>query len=350
MLNNMNMTNKILTSQEQQALNPYLLSDDKGLAIKVLAFGGIISSIRIKGQELSLGYDDLSLYLDDPFYLGASVGRYANRISEGIFYLNNQKYTVSKTPGEHCLHGGEQGFNKHIWQVLYHHKDEIKLYLHSPDGSQGFPGNLDIWQTISVSDNQIKIVFQASTDKDTVVNLTNHCYFNLNNDDSLIDNHHLQLFSNHYLPTDKEGIPTGVIEPALETRFDFKESTQLKQVLSSHHEQIQLANGIDHCFVVNNDEKHDCKKHQSADYKSDNQLVAKLTSPKSNITLSLFTSLPGVQVYTGNYLTTPFKKNQGVCLEAQFWPDAPNNNAFPSTVLVANEKFHHEIVYAFNED
>lgn len=339
----------MLTTQDQQALNPYLLSDDKGLAIKVLAFGGIISSIRFKGQELSLGYDDLSLYLDDPFYLGASVGRYANRISEGIFYLNNQKYTVSKMPGEHCLHGGEQGFNKHIWQVIYHHKDEIKLYLHSPDGSQGFPGNLEVWQTITVSNNQIKIIFQASTDKNTVVNLTNHCYFNLNTDDSLIDNHHLQLFSNHYIPTNKEGIPTGKIEPTLGSCFDFNQSNQLKNILSQSHEQIQSANGLDHCFVTNNDDKPSANKHQSDEYKNDNQLVAKLTSPKSNITLSLFTSLPGVQVYTGNYLTTPFKKNQGVCLEAQFWPDAPNRKDFPSTMLVAGEKFHQEIIYAFND-
>lgn len=348
MKNKMNSQN-VITSEEEQALKPYLLSDDKGLTVKVLAFGGIISSICLKGKELSLGYDDLSLYLDDPFYLGATVGRYANRINQGEFYLGDQKYTVSNKPGEHCLHGGEKGFNKQIWQVIYHHKDELKLYLHSPDGSQGFPGNLDVWQTISLSDNQIKIAFQALSDKDTVVNLTNHCYFNLNGDENLIDNHYLQLFSNHYLPTDEEGIPTGKIEPTLGTSFNFNESNQLNQVLASDDEQIQLANGIDHCFTLGNTDKPCGNKEQSVKEKIDNQLVAKLTSPQSNIMLSLFTSLPGVQVYTGNYLTTPFKKNQGVCLEAQFWPDSPNNNDFPSTKLNANEKLNHEIIYAFND-
>ena len=344
MQNKMN-TKKLLTPQEEQALKPYQLSDGKGLTIKVLAFGGIISSITLKEQELSLGYDDLSLYLDDPFYLGASVGRYANRINQGVFSLNNHEYTVTKTPGEHCLHGGEQGFNKCIWQVIYHHKDEIKLYLHTPDGDGGFPGNVDVWQTITVADNQIKISFEASSDKDTVLNLTNHCYFNLNNDESLIDNHYLQLFSQHYLPTDKEGIPTGDIKPTFGSCLNFNEPTQLKAVLSDQHEQILLANGIDHCFTLDNDES---THNLNGKVGINNRLAAKLTSPQSNITLSLFTSLPGVQVYTGNYLATPFKKNQGVCLEAQFWPDAPNNDSFPSTVLLANEKFNQEIIYAFN--
>tara|TARA_B110001450_G_scaffold253311_2_gene276527 strand:+ start:114 stop:1091 length:978 start_codon:yes stop_codon:yes gene_type:complete len=320
-------------------LEPYILSNGQGLEVKVQALGAVISSICFKGQELTLGYDDLSSYLDDPFYLGATVGRYANRIANGEFFLNGQKYSLSKNQGQHCLHGGEKGFNRSVWQVLEHDQKAIKLYLQSPDGCQGFPGNIDFWTTISVCNDQVKISYEASTDKDTILNVTNHCYFNLNPDGSSVKNHDLMLYANHYLPVDKDGVPTGEVNSVNDSCFDFRTTKKISSALNDNSEQITIANGLDHCFAI---------KNYQPD-KKETQLVAQLSSPKSKVKLSLYTSLPGVQVYTGNYLSDPFNINQGVCLEAQHWPDAPNRNHFPSATLQMGEVYKQDIIYAFSE-
>lgn len=327
------------SDQIGQVLKSYILSNGQGLEVKVQALGAAITSICFKGQELTLGHDNFLCYLDDPFYLGATVGRYANRIANGEFPLNGQKYSLSKNQGKHCLHGGEKGFNRSVWQVLAYDQNAIKLYLRSPDDCQGFPGNVDFWQTISVFNDQLKISYEASTDKDTILNVTNHCYFNLNPDGSSVKNHNLTLYADQYLPIDKDGIPTGEVNTVEDSCFDFRATKKISSALNDNHEQITLANGIDHCFAITN---YQPDKKQA-------ELVAQLSSPKSKIKLMLYTSLPGVQVYTGNYLSAPFNANQGLCLEAQHWPDAPNRNHFPSAMLQKGEIYKEEIIYAFSD-
>lgn len=334
----MTTSTKELTHQRQQITTSYSLSDGKGLTVKVLALGGTITSINFKGKELTLGYDDLVRYQDDSFYLGATIGRYANRIANGTFVLGGQQYTLSKNNNENCLHGGASGFNDDVWQVIHHKSDEIKLYLLSPDKSQGFPGNLEVWQTIHLKNNQVSITYEASSDKDTVVSLTNHCYFNLNSNDSAIADHHLQLFSTAYLPVNEQGIPIGTVQKTASTCFDFEQSRKIQYALADSDPQVKSAKGIDHCFVIPRIDQDENKL----------QLAAKLYSTQSQINLSLYTTLPGLQVYTGNYLSAPFQVNQGVCLEAQHWPDAPNRPEFPSPILFKGEKYQHKIIYAFS--
>lgn len=326
-------------TKQLQVIKPILLKSCSGLKVTVLPLGGIISSIRYKELEVTLGYDNFSSYLTDEFYLGATVGRYANRIAGGKFQWLDTVYQVSKNQGDNCLHGGNKGFNRQVWQIKSQTNSSVTLYLSSPDGDQGFPGEVQIYQTISVIDNQVNISFEATSNKDTVINLTNHCYFNLNTDHNPIDNHLLQIFADHFIPTNDEGIPSGVIESVENSCFDFKKPQSIKNILKDSHPQIKLANGLDHCFV---------NKLSSNTVEDKAKLKAKLFSPQSGVTLDLYSSQLGVQVYTGNFLTAPFNKNQGVCLEAQNWPDAPNHQNFPSATLIAGEKYKQEIIYAFS--
>lgn len=321
-----------------KAIVPITLSDGHCLKAKVLPLGGIISSIRFKEQEVTLGYQTFSSYLTDKFYLGATVGRYANRISGGQFNLSGAVYKLTKNQVEHCLHGGNTGFSHKIWQIKHQTNNSVTLYLYSEDMEEGFPGELHLYQKILLKDNKVHISYQATTSKQTVINITNHCYFNLNTDKSQIANHELYLASDHYLPINQEGIPKGLIEPVNETCFDFRQAKPLAKLLIDTHSQVVSAKGLDHCFVIPNNLDTKIEKMP---------LVASLFSPQSGITLDLYTTQPGIHVYTGNYLADPFYENAGVCLEAQSWPDAPNHNNFPSTVLNPDESYKQEIIYAF---
>jgi aldose 1-epimerase len=324
------LDNKIST-----ALSPLLLKNEYGLAVDVLPFGATISSILLDDQQLILFYENTNSYPSDQYYIGATAGRYANRISNGKFNLDGKEYSLNKNQEKHCLHGGERGFSKAVWQVLSHQNDSLTLYYCSVDGEQGFPGELEVWQTITLKKRAIHIDYQAISNKNTVLNLTNHCYFNLDSEDDLVNNHRLQVFSERFLPIDNEAIPTGEIRSVSGGCFDFQQGKQVNQVLFCDDKQVQLANGIDHCFVFDNEQ-------------NEMQLQAILTSSKSNRTLSVYSSQLGLQVYTGNFLSTPFKPNQGICLEAQNWPDAPNKENFPSALLKAGEKYQQSIIYSFN--
>jgi aldose 1-epimerase len=312
------------------------LNAGTGLDVQVLPFGATICSVRLHGQELVLGYPDHALYQTDAFYLGATAGRVANRIASGQFSLNGESYQLACNNGPNHLHGGAEGFNRKVWQVLKQSADMVELYLQSADGDEGYPGTLQIWQQIRIVDQQLELSFLAMSNKDTLVNLTNHCYFNLNSDGSSIENHQLQITATAYLPTDATAIPTGEQRAVAGTAFDFTTAKLLRPALQQQDEQLALANGFDHCFIW---------PERSG---TEPSLLASLSSAQSGRQLDVFSTQPGLQLYTGNFLDAPFAARQGVCLEAQGWPDAVNQPGFPSTVLKAAELYQQKIIYKFS--
>lgn len=324
------MINKI----KNENLQPILLENSSGLSVQIIPYGAIIKDISFHGQSLTIGYDNPESYLNDPYYLGATIGRYANRICNGKFELNNQKIILNKDKTKHSLHGGVKGFNRVNWELISKSSTEINLFYRSEDGEEGYPGTLEVLQTIVIEENELKISYIAESSKDTIINLTNHTYFNLNNSRRNIENHELQLASEHYLPIDSDAIPTGEIKPVINSCFDFLAPKPLKASLTQKDPQIVIAKGIDHCFIApeNNNEL---------------KWLASLFSPESGRSVKLLTTQPSVQIYTGNYLSSPFEEKQAVCLEAQNWPDAPNKKHFPSATLKANETYRQEIHYTF---
>lgn len=312
------------------------LTAGTGLEVELLPFGATIRSIRLFGQELTLNYPQVVDYQTDEFYLGATAGRVANRIAKGRFELNGVAYQLDCNNGPNHLHGGVTGFNRQLWQVLKQQPDSVQLYLHSADGDQGYPGALQVWQQFRIVDQQLELSFLALSNKDTVLNLTNHCYFNLNNDGTSIENHQLQLTATHYLPTDEHAIPTGERRAVAGTAFDFSQAKLVGPALKLQDPQLALANGFDHCFIWQGAEVADLKR------------MALLSSEQSGRQLEVFSTQPGLQLYTGNFLAAPFVSRQGICLEAQGWPDAINQLGFPTTQLKAGELYQQQIVYKFS--
>ncbi|MDX3773435.1 aldose epimerase family protein [Chromatiaceae bacterium AAb-1] len=318
------------------ALQPFTLSNRHGLEVDVLPLGATIMAIRYQGQLLTLGYPQPEQYLHDNFYLGATVGRYANRIAHGRCLLNGQLLQLDCNNGPHSLHGGSSGFNKAVWQVRERTVQQAELYYCAADGEQGFPGRLQVWLQLQLQQNALHLQFRGLSDRDTLVNLTNHCYFNLNSDGNDINNHQLRLNAEHYLPTDSTAIPYGELQPVAGSVFDLRQPAALGERLLQGDLQLQQARGFDHCFVT----------PQGAD--GSLQWQATVSSPQSGRTLEVFSTQPGIQLYTGNYLAAPFRPRQGLCLEAQNWPDAPNQPHFPSAQLAAGQTYQQEIVYRFS--
>jgi aldose 1-epimerase len=316
--------------------SPIALNKGTGLEVELLPFGATIRSIRLFGQELTLNYPQAADYQTDEFYLGATAGRVANRIAKGRFELNGVAYQLDCNNGPNHLHGGVAGFNRQSWQVLKQQSDTVQLYLRSADGDQGYPGAVQVWQQFRIVDKQLELSFLALSTKDTLLNLTNHCYFNLNNDSSSIENHQLQLTAPHYLPTDEHAIPTGERRAVAGTAFDFSKAKLVGPALRQQDQQLALANGFDHCFIW-----------QEADA-AELKLMAVLSSSQSGRQLEVLSTQPGLQLYTGNFLASPFVPRQGICLEAQGWPDAINQLGFPGTLLKAGELYQQQIVYKFS--
>ena len=309
------------------------LSDSKNLTAEILPFGAIIKSIKFKNQEMTLSVDDPQYYLENPFYLGATVGRYANRIAEGRFNLSGSQYQLEANNGPNSLHGGVKGFNKVLWQVTKQTDSEVELYYCSEDGEEGFPGELKVWQTITAENGQLLLKFKATCNKETLVNFTNHCYFNLESSDT-IENHLLQVNATHYLPIDEHSIPLGEPAPVANSCFDFIKPKLVKDALTQSHTQLDAANGLDHCYVFENDDSL--------------HTMATLTSQQTGINLTLKSTQPGMQLYTGNFVGAPFKPRQALCLEAQNWPDAPNRENYPKANLLPDEEYNQVIIYAFS--
>ncbi|MBC2867506.1 aldose epimerase family protein [Streptomyces mexicanus] len=298
-----------------------------GVRVRVLSYGGIVQSVETpdragRSANVVLGFDDLDGYLAHPEpYLGALVGRYANRIAGGRFPLDGRTYTLARNDGPNALHGGERGFDKRVWEVtpIEH---GLRLSRVSPHGEEGFPGRLEVTARYTLEESgALRIAYEAVTDAPTVVNLTNHTYWNLAGSGDATG-HTLRLAASRYTPVDGDLIPTGDLAEVSGTRFDFRSSRP-------------VGAGYDHNFVL------DKGVSEAAEQ------VAELHDPVSGRLLTVATTEPGLQLYTADHITAPFSPGAGVALETQHFPDSPNRPRFPSTELRPGQVYRSETVYGF---
>jgi aldose 1-epimerase len=314
-------------------------------------YGGIIVSIRVpdrKGQlaDIVLGHETMEGYNPNPPFLGAVVGRYANRIANGTFTLDGKKYELPKNDGPNTLHGGPKGFDKVTWdgQPLKGANAVTFTYL-SKDGEEGFPGNLKVKVTYTLTDaNELVIDYEATTDKATPINLSQHSYFNLageGNGDIL--NHEVMLNADRFTPVDKNLIPTGELRPVKGTPFDFTTPTKIGARIDENYDQLVLGHGYDHNWILN-------RKGEGL------TLVARVYEFTSGRVLEVSTTEPGVQFYSGNFLDGSvtgkqghvYKRRYGFCLETQHYPDSPNHPDFPNTILRPGDTFRSKTVFKFS--
>ena len=328
----------------------YTLKSD-AVEARIMTYGARIVSIKTadrsgKIADVVLGYDTLPEYLaDTKTYFGAVVGRYGNRIAHGEFKLDGKTYHLPKNNGENSLHGGTVGFDKLVWKA-HEIPLGVEMTLVSKDGDQGYPGTLTAHVRYTLHHNALRIDYSASTDKDTVVNLTNHSYFNLGGIGSgTILNHELTLVADKYTPVDKGLIPTGELATVEGTPFDFRKSTAIGKRINDNDPQLKLAGGYDHNWVLRGSN-------------GETKTAARVVDPKSGRVLTVTTTEPGVQFYAGVSLDGSFKssggwayaKNTGLCLETQHYPDSPNHPAFPTTELKPGETKHSTTIFTFSTE
>ncbi len=340
------ITENYAIAKNGESVKKYTLSNQNGMSVEILNLGGIITSIKVPNKngaltDVVLGYQNPEDYFENPFYFGAIIGRYGNRIANAKFEIANQVFSLEANNGGHNLHGGTNSFHTKIWtaEIL---DNSLKLTYLSPDGEEGFPGNLHGTVTYTLTDaNDLEVEYGATTDKTTVVNMTQHSYFNLSGDfsTSILD-HELQLNSDYYLPTDETMIPTGELKSVEDTAFDFRQFKTLGQDIENQELDIVQGYGYDHTLVINGEGL---------------RKVATVKSAKSGIVLEVHSTEPGVQLYTGNHINAS-KKNQqggdclrrsGFCLETQHFPDSPNQTAFPSTLLKVGEAYSSRTILKF---
>jgi aldose 1-epimerase len=334
----------------------YVLTNHRGITVAITNFGATLVSVAVpdrKGQaaDVILGYDSLDGYINDKSYFGATVGRYANRIARGQFSLNHILYTLAKNDGENHLHGGIRGFNKAVWQARDASANDqpvLELTYLSKDGEEGYPGNLSVKVVYTLTDqNELRIDYSATTDKETVINLTNHSYFNLAGQGAgSILNQQLTIHASHFTPVGAGLIPTGEIRSVQGTPFDFRHATVIGARIDQADPQLVLGHGYDHNWVVDRKNK-DSKSLVPA---------AEAFDPSSGRVLKVWTTEPGIQLYTGNFLdgSSPgkgghaYRRREAFCLETQHFPDSPNHPEFPSTVLRPGERYHSTTIYQFS--
>ncbi len=321
----------------------YTLTNKNGTQVKITNYGGIITSWVTadkngKKSDIVLGFTDFKSYQTPPPYFGATVGRYGNRIAKGKFTLDGKQYTLATNNKQNHLHGGKKGFDKVVWDAAQTNENTPSLTLNylSKDGEEGYPGNLKTTVKFTLTDaDELQIVYDAETDKATPVNLTNHSYFNLTGDVSnTILDHTLMINADKYTPVDTTLIPTGELKPVQGTPFDFRQPKKIGRDIG------KVPGGYDHNFVVN-------KKETSL------QMVASLSDSVSGRKVEVYTTEPGVQFYSGNFLDgslktssgNPINKHTGMCLETQHFPDSPNKPNFPTTTLKPGKKYHTETTY-----
>ncbi|MCB0685640.1 MAG: galactose mutarotase [Saprospiraceae bacterium] len=333
----------------------YTFKNKNGMTVEITNYGGIITSIVVpdrdgKMEDVVLGFDNLQQYLDENPFFGALVGRYGNRIGKAQFTIDGQQYKLLANNGVNHLHGGKQGFDKHLWEARIIDQDgapALELHLLSPDMDEGYPGNLNVKVVYSLNDdNKLTIDYTATTDKATVVNLTNHSYFNLaGHDHGTILDHEIMINADHYTPVDDGLIPTGVIAPVDGTPFDLRKPTKIGAGIDSDNPQIQIGKGYDHNLVLN---------HEPGGGKV--QLAAVVFEPTSGRVMETLTSEPGVQFYSGNFMSGEMVGKGGkvyphrgaFCLETQHFPDSPNKPEFPSVLLKPGETYHTTTAYRFS--
>ena len=338
------------TTADGQKVEQYTLKNSSGLQVDIITYGGRITSLKTPDkngafENVVLGFDNLAQYEKDNPFFGALIGRYGNRIGGAKFSLNDKPYQLAKNDGDNNLHGGVKGFDKKVWEAKTEERPttaSLVLTYISPDGEEGFPGTLTTTVTYTLyNDSSLEVLYEATTDKTTVVNLTQHAYFNLSGDFSnTILDHELEILADYYLPVDKGLIPTGQLEPVEGTPFDFRTPKVIGQDIAKENTQLQLGGGFDHCWVLND---------QQAGFRK----VAAAYHPGSGRYLEVFTDEPGIQFYSGNFLdgTLPasnggtYPKRSGLCLETQHYPDSPNQSQFPSVTLEPGEKYNSKTTF-----
>ncbi len=327
----------------------YTLKNRRGARAKISTYGATLVALTVPDRrgrmaDVVLGYDDAQGYGNDTFYIGGVPGRYANRIAKGRFTLNGVEYTLVQNNNGNHLHGGRHGFNQVVWQASKASGTSVTLRYLSRDGEEGYPGKLTVTVTYTLTnDNALRIDYRATTDKATVLNLTNHSYFNLKGagGGSIID-HVLRLNADRYTPTDLNSIPSGGLRSVRGTPFDFTRATPIGARIEADDEQLRFGNGYDHNFVLN---------HRPGVL----ALAAEVYEPVTGRVLQAYTTEPGLQFYTGNFLKDVrgkagkiYQRREAFCLEAQHFPDSPNQPRFPTVVLRPGAIYRQTTVYKFS--
>jgi aldose 1-epimerase len=333
----------------------YTLRNSAGMEVKITNYGGTITYVSVpdrhkKFGDVVLGFDSLSGYTAkvNTGYFGATIGRYANRLGHGTFTLDGRVFHIPTNENGNTLHGGIKGFNKEVWDakdVSTAHEAALELHRLSPDGEQGFPGNLNVTVKFTLTaKNELRLEYRAKTDQDTVLNLTNHSYWNLSGPASgtILDDK-LMIAADQYTPVDKGLIPTGAIVPVAGTPFDFRSLTTIGSRIKDSNQQLKLANGYDQNWVLS---------HPGL-----SSVAVKVVDPKSGRVMEVLTDQPGVQFYTGNFLDGTvhgiggtYNFRTALALETQHFPDSPNRSNFPSTELKPGQEFHTTTIYRFSTE
>lgn len=323
-------------------INLYTLTNDRGLSVSIINYGGAVTSLKVPDRngtlgDIVLGFETLDAYVSNPRYFGGLIGRHANRIANGRFSLNGVEYQLPQNNGANHLHGGFKGFDKRIWNAR-EGENVLHLSYFSKDGEESYPGNVEAFVDYRLSQDELSIDYRASTDRDTIVNLTNHSYFNLKGVGTILD-HELTLKADGFTPVAEDLIPTGEIKPVAGTPMDFRNSRAIGS-------QIGLTPaGYDHNFVLN-------------DWDGSLKFAVRLYEPVTGRVLEISTTQPGMQFYSGNFLDgtligkngVAYVKYSGLCLEPQHFPDAPNHSNFPSTVLRPGEEYRQSTVLRFSAE
>ena len=328
----------------------FTLSNSKGMVVKVMNYGATITSIIVpdrlgKLEDVVLGYDKLDDYIANKLYFGAIIGRHANRIEDSRFIINSTEYKVTKNEGENHIHGGLIGFDKVVWKAEISTKGQnecLNLGYFSVDGEEGYPGNLNVKVTYTLTDdNALKIDYFATTDKDTVVNLTNHSYFNLSGQGSgNILKHEVMINADKFTINDKNSIPTGEIESVFNTPMDFTKLTPVENGINSKYQQIEFAHGYDHNWILN-------KAKEKA---------AEAFDASSGRVLDVYTTEPGIQFYTGNFIYESknckdganYSEHSGLCFETQYFPNSLKHKHFPSPILRVGDEYNNSTIFKFS--
>jgi aldose 1-epimerase len=342
-------------TQDGTPVELYTLTNAHGMEVDIMSYGGIVVSLKVpdrggKMADVVLGFDSLDGYTHTPPppYFGALIGRYGNRIAKGKFTLDGHTYQLPVNDGANSLHGGTRGFDKHVWDgkiVKASDGQAVEFHRVSKDGEEGYPGNLDVTVRYTLTDaNELKISYSATTDKDTVLNLTNHSYFNLKGrgEGDILD-HVVQIHASKFTPTDAGLIPTGELKPVAGTPFDFNKPTAIGARINDDNEQLKLGKGYDHNFVLDGPA-------------GTLRTAAEVYAPSTGRVMQVSTTEPGLQFYTGNFLDGTIKgpggktygKRSAFCMETQHFPDSPNHPKFPTTELKPGQKYHTETVYKFS--
>lgn len=335
-----------------RAVELYTLTNENGAEVKITNYGGIVTSLKVPDKEgnvedVVLGFDSLDGYLQEGVpYFGAIIGRFGNRIANAQFVLGGETYELATNDGPNHLHGGAIGYDKVLWEAESFEEEKsagVKLHYLSRDMEEGYPGNLSVDVTYTfTNDNELKIDYKATTDKLTIVNLTNHSYFNLSGElgENILD-HQVMIDAKAFLPVDETLIPTGELREVKETPFDFTGPTAIGKRIEASDEQLARGKGYDHAWILGE--------------KGEMKLAATVLEPESGRFMEVFTREPAIQFYTGNFLDgslsgkgVTYSHRSGFCLETEHYPDAPNQPEFPSVELSPGETYHTQTTYKFS--